>query len=140
VTAALIVVPLLGLAVPAGADPALDYMLNCQGCHRADGAGTPGGVPALAGHVARFLSVAGGREYLVRVPGVSQSVLDDERLAALLDWLLARFDAPHLPADFRTYAPAEVAALRRHPLTDVERTREQLLGGANRADALAAAP
>ena len=74
-------VPVLLVAanvVDAVSDPPLDYMLNCQGCHRADGAGTPGTVPALAGSVGRFLAVRGGREFLVQVPGVAQSILDDE--------------------------------------------------------------
>jgi len=59
--------------------PALDYAVTCQGCHRADGAGTPGTVPALAGSVGKFLRVPGGREFLVRVPGVAQAPLDDTR-------------------------------------------------------------
>ncbi|MGH7820703.1 MAG: c-type cytochrome [Candidatus Binatia bacterium] len=114
-------------AARADGDPALDYMLNCQGCHRAEGAGTAGSVPALSGSVARFLAVPEGREFLVRVPGVAQSVLDDERLAALLNWLVTRFDAGHVPKDFRRYTAAEVARLRRRPLTDVEGLRRRLL-------------
>ena len=61
--------------------PTLDYALNCQGCHRADGTGTPGSVPPLAGSVGKFLRVPGGREYLGRVPGVAQAPLDDAALA-----------------------------------------------------------
>src|SRR5262249_3268274 len=53
--------------VGAASGPALDYTLECAGCHRADGAGTPGSVPALRDSVARFLAVPGGREYLARV-------------------------------------------------------------------------
>jgi mono/diheme cytochrome c family protein len=116
----------------AAADPALDYTLNCQGCHRADGVGTPGSVPALAGSVARFLAVPGGREYLVRVPGASQAGLDDAALAELLNWMVARFDREHLPADFAPYTAAEVGPLRKKPLTDVERVRSDLLSRAPR--------
>ena len=114
----------------AGADvsgPALNYALNCQGCHRADGAGTPGTVPPLAGSVARFLAVPGGREYLGQVPGVATAPLDDTALAAVLNWMLERFDKEHLPKDFTPYAAAEVGKLRRNPLTDVERVRGELL-------------
>jgi len=107
--------------------PALDYALNCQGCHRADGAGTPGSVPALAGSVGKFLRVPGGREYLVRVPGVAQAPLDDSATAAVLNWILARFGTDDLPADFSPYTPAEIGRLRRDPLTDVERVRRELL-------------
>jgi hypothetical protein len=111
----------------AGADPARDYMLNCQGCHRADGAGTPGSVPALAGSVARFLGVPGGREFLVQVPGVSQAALDDISLAALMNWLVERFDAGHVPPGFRPYTATEIGALRCAPLTDVDGVRARLV-------------
>jgi hypothetical protein len=106
---------------------ALDYALNCQGCHRADGAGTPGSVPALAGSVGRFLRLPGGREFVVRVPGVAQAPLDDAALASVLNWMLARFDGEEIPADFVPYAPEEVGRLRRSPLTNVERVRRELV-------------
>ena len=34
-----------------------------------------------------LLATPAGRAYLVRVPGVAQAPLDDERLAALLNWV-----------------------------------------------------
>ena len=107
--------------------PAIDYALNCQGCHRADGAGTPPSVPPLAGSVAKFLAVPGGREYLARVPGVAQSALDDGELAEVLNWLLAHFDLEHVPAGFKPYTADEVGALRKSPLTNVVRARGELL-------------
>jgi mono/diheme cytochrome c family protein len=106
---------------------ALDYAVNCQGCHRADGAATPGTVPGLAGEVARFLAVPGGREYLVQVPGVAQATLDDVALARVMNWMLDRFDKEHLPAGFVPYTADEVGRLRKSPLTDVERTRHRLV-------------
>jgi len=120
----------IGIAPLAGAasGPALDYTLNCEGCHRADGTGTPGSVPALRGSVARVLAAPGGREYLARVPGVAQAPLDDAALAAVLNWLLEHFDHAHVPADFTPYDAAEVARLRKQPLVDVEGTRARLLG------------
>ena len=108
-------------------DPALDYTLHCQGCHRADGTATPGAVPALAGSVASFLRVEGGREYLARVPGVAQSMLDDAALAALLNWLVERFDAENVPTTFRPYRTGEVAALRKQPLVEPQAVRRALL-------------
>jgi mono/diheme cytochrome c family protein len=115
------------LAAAAAAEPAVDYMLQCQGCHLADGSGAPGSVPSLEG-VARFLRAPGGRAYLVRVPGAAQSPLDDARLAALLNWMLRRFDPDGLLADFQAYDAEEVARVRRPPLTDVEGERTRLLG------------
>jgi hypothetical protein len=114
---------------PAGAyAPHVDYALECQGCHRADGAGTPDTVPTLAGSVARFLAVPGGREYLVQVPGVAQAPLDDASLAAVMNWMLERFDEAHVPPGFRPYDAAEVGRLRAAPLTDVDGVRRRLLG------------
>jgi Cytochrome c len=120
----------LACASVAAADPALDYTLNCQGCHRADGTGTPGSVPALAGSVARFLGVPGGREYLSRVPGVSQAGLDDAALAEVLNWMVDHFDHEHVPAGFVKFTAAEVGPLRKNPLIDPERMRAELLGRA----------
>ena len=118
----------VALAGPAAADPQLDYMLECQGCHLSDGAGTTGAVPPLRGEVGKFLAVPGGREFLVRVPGSSQSSLDDRRLAAVLNWLLERFDPEALPPDFVPFTEEEVSRVRRPPLVDVESVRRKLLG------------
>lgn len=104
------------------------WVLNCQGCHRTDASGSPETAPALAGTVARFTGVPGGREYLVRVPGVATSRLGDADLAELLNWLLWRFDATHLSPTFQPYTAAEVSTLRGNPLrTEAARTRAQLL-------------
>lgn len=131
------VVRLLGVlllatvAAPGGADEALahqHYMLQCQGCHRPDGTGTMTTAPPMTGMVARFLAVPGGREYLVRVPGVATAVLTDAQLAELLNWTLYRFDAAHVPARFQPYTATEVGALRRHPLrTEAKVLRAQLI-------------
>ena len=58
--------PLLGIALAllaGGAeaeDPRVLYLLHCQGCHLADGAGRPGAIPSLVG-VARFAAAPEGR-------------------------------------------------------------------------------
>ncbi len=97
-------------------------MLQCQGCHGAEGRGTPGTVPSLEG-MGRFLGVPGGREYLVRVPGSSQSSLDDAELAEVLNWMVREFDS----RDFVPFTAEEVARVRRPPLDDVEAVRRRLL-------------
>jgi hypothetical protein len=115
-------------AVAAGAyTPDVEFALNCQGCHRADGGETPGSVPAIKDHVARFLAVPGGREYLVQVPGVAQAPLDDETLAAVLNWMVHHYDETHVPTDFTPFTAPEVAKLRTDPLVDVESVRTKLL-------------
>ena len=70
----------MGASPPSfAAGPEVDYALHCMGCHRQDGGGTEGKVPALKGSMGRFLSVPGGREFLVQVPGTSQSALSDAK-------------------------------------------------------------
>lgn len=93
----------------------LAWMLQCQGCHRADGAATGAEVPAIAGHVARFLSVPRGREYLIRVPGVATAPLADAELASLVNWMLLRFDPENVPEDFEPYGAREVGLHRATP-------------------------
>lgn len=107
----------------------MNWMLNCQGCHKSDATGAEGGVPAMAHEVARFLSVDGGREFLTRVPGVTNAGLDNAQLAELLNWTLATFDSEHVPADFEPFTSEEIAAGRAHPLvSDAARMREALIG------------
>ncbi|WP_430388255.1 cytochrome C [Blastomonas fulva] len=93
-----------------------DYKLKCQGCHRPDGSGDALSNPPMNGHVARFLQVPGGREFLGRVPGVATVDLDDVRLANLMNWTLYRFDRENLPDDFVPYSATEISALRKRPL------------------------
>jgi hypothetical protein len=112
--------------------PGFNYTLHCQGCHLADGRETPGKIPPLVG-AGRFLSVAGGRAFLAQVPGVSLSVIDDPELAELLNWLLYRFSADDLPADFEPYTAEEVARLRASPLVEVEGVRAELVAALGRA-------
>ncbi len=106
-------------AIPGVANAARarqNWMLSCQGCHRADATGTPQTTPTMAGVVARFLHVPGGREYLIQVPGVATAALSDADLAEVVNWSLVRFDAANVPADFKPYTPAEVGSLRLKPL------------------------
>lgn len=122
---------LLLLAASSGwaTEPAeADYMLNCQGCHLPDGSGFPARqVPDLRNQMGRFLSVPGGREFLVQVPGSAQTALNDADLARLLNWMLLRFSAAQLPANFQPYTAAEVGALRKQPLARVSEVRSELL-------------
>jgi mono/diheme cytochrome c family protein len=118
---------LLGLAAPAAADPRLDYMLHCRGCHGPDGGGAPGAAPTFRERLGRFLALPEGRAYLVRVPGTAQSELDDARTAALLNWMLAEFSPAAVPADFTPYEAAEVARLRAKALLDPAAERRRLL-------------
>ena len=117
----------MGGASGASAEtPRILYMLQCQGCHLADGTGALGSVPSLEG-LERFLAVSGGREYLVRVPGSAQSPLSDRELAAVLNWMIREFGPAEIAATFVPFSAGEVAGVRHPPLTDVESVRRDLL-------------
>ena len=120
---------LVAAAPPARAfAPAVDYAVHCQGCHLADGRATPGSVPALAGTVRELARTAAGRDYMARVPNVAQAPLSDAELAALLNWVVARFAGPAIAAQVPPYAADEIARLRAEPLVDVEAARRAALG------------
>jgi mono/diheme cytochrome c family protein len=101
-------------------------MLNCQGCHAADGRGL-NDIPAMADFVGTFLKVEGGRAYLVRVPGSANSPLSDQALADVLNWILLTMSPEQLPQPFMLYDAEEIASFRQQPLTDAAATRARLL-------------
>jgi len=118
-----------------------NWTLNCQGCHRSDGSGSDATAPGIADTVAKFLLVPGGREYLIRVPGVAASPLSDADLAEVVNWMLWRFDREHLPASFQPYTAAEIAPLRARPLRlEASQMRSALLSGAEAVVHAGAAP
>lgn len=112
--------------------PHANYMLECQGCHSPDGLALFDQVPAFKGQLATFLSIEGGREYLVKVPGAAKSRLADDDLAELLNWMLVRFDKEHVPTSFSPYTADEVAYLRVNAFTNATSVRAALLENANR--------
>jgi mono/diheme cytochrome c family protein len=123
-----LVFALISSTVSATGRAQVDYMLNCQGCHLPDGQGFPArNVPALSNHLGKFLHVDGGREFLVQVPGSSQSNLPDERLAAVLNWMLMTFSPNELPKKFQPYQADEIHRLRQAPLVEVTKVRQRLL-------------
>ncbi|MDV3102137.1 c-type cytochrome [Burkholderia cenocepacia] len=121
-------------ATPAQADGAADaalarqhWVLNCMGCHTATGGGIPGKVPPLANSLGYFTHVPAGREYVMRVPGASNSALSDRELADVLNWVLTTMNRDALLRDFKPYTAAEVAAHRRPALSDVATERAGLV-------------
>lgn len=104
-----------------------NYMLNCQGCHLADGSGLPGSVPSMRGIVGSFLAVPGGRDFLVQVPGSANAPLSDAELAELLNWILTTMSAEQLTPGFEYYTGVEVGKMRQHTLVDVAEVRANLV-------------
>jgi mono/diheme cytochrome c family protein len=103
------------------------FTLNCSGCHGAGGLGVPEvGIPNL-NDAGRFVGTKLGREYLVQVPGLSQSRLDDATAARLLNWILRKFSANRLPADFTPYTAEEVTRYRSDKASDAKTRRDAIL-------------
>lgn len=113
---------------PNGHKPEFNYLQYCSGCHREDGRGAPTkGIPDMRGVLGHFLRVDGGREFIVKVPGVSHTPLADSDVAALMNWLLGGIAQPSTPPGTAPYTTDEIARLRRERLVDVPGTRKRLV-------------
>ena len=110
---------------PANSPRAL-YVLHCSGCHGLDGSGSISArVPDMR-RLGHFLRVPGGREFLVQVPGVMGSGLDDAQVALVSNWVLNTLARGSVPAQHKPYEANEVARLRTQPLVDVATVRATL--------------
>lgn len=132
--ARLLLLPVAVIFIAAGSIARADdrraqfnYTMHCQGCHLPDAMGFQGKVPRMKDFVGYFLHSQEGREFLLRVPGVSTSLLADDQLTELMNWLIRTHSAEQVPADFSPFTVVEVATLRRNPETDPEVTRKQIL-------------
>ncbi|HEF4762899.1 TPA: cytochrome C [Pseudomonas putida] len=108
----------------------VNYQLQCAGCHLGDGTGSAANdTPRMKDFVGNFLKVPGGREFLVRVPGMSQSALNNAQLADLLNWLMREdgMAGKSRPADYQPYSAEEVAALRAKTMLNLPGTRAELI-------------
>jgi mono/diheme cytochrome c family protein len=122
---------LAALAVPrvVHADPSLLslYTQHCSGCHGTTGHGVPNaGIPDLH-DAGAYVAIPAGRAYLVQVPGLAQSRLDDATAARILNYVLGRFSADTLPPDFQPYSAAEVTALRADKASNAPTRRKAIL-------------
>lgn len=108
-------------------EPAVNYMLQCMGCHTPDGSGEPGRVPSVRATLVPFSRIPAGRQFLVQVPGVAQSTLSDAELAELLNWMIGHLSSDPERERFTRFSAAEVSQYRATPLTDVRKAREKLI-------------
>ena len=99
--------------------PQRDYILACAGCHGLNGMSNSTLVPSLKGLVGFYLNLPEGRAYLSRLPNVAFSALNDEQLAAVLNYMVFNIGAGSAPAGTQPYRAAEVGQWRRQPLTEV---------------------
>lgn len=108
------------------------YLTSCGGCHGIEGVSAPSAVPTLRGLTGSFLCTRQGRDFLIRLPDVALTPLSDRMLTEVMNFVVFTMGAP--VAGGRAAAPytiAEVARLRRHPLTDTGLTahRNRVVAG-----------
>lgn len=105
-----------------------DYMLQCAGCHRFDGAGAEHrGIPDFRNSIGLFTRFPEGRAYMIRVPGAAQSQINNDELSLVLNWIVARFSPEEYEnGQYRPFTAAEVGASRSHRFDDVAEERRKL--------------
>ncbi len=123
---AALAIVLATVATARAASPVELYTLNCWGCHQPHAEGIPGTVPRLAHSMGYFLAIPEGRAYLVQVPGVANSPLNNEQIVQVLNWLLTTFNKDEVPKDFKPYSAEEIRKWRRHPIANVKAARVEL--------------
>jgi mono/diheme cytochrome c family protein len=96
-----------------------DYLLNCGGCHGFQGISNAKLVPSLKDLVGYYLWIPEGRAYLPRLPNVAFSTLNDEKLAAVLNYVVFELGGNSAPAAAKPYGAAEVGRWRKQPLNEV---------------------
>jgi mono/diheme cytochrome c family protein len=104
---------------PTFTKPQSNYLLGCGGCHGENGISNSKLVPDLNDQVGYYLNVPEGREYLVRLPNVAFSIMSDQELTDVLNFMVFRIGGASVPARAAPYTVDEVARLRKRPLNEV---------------------
>ncbi len=104
-----------------------NYMIHCQGCHLPEAEGYRDRVPRMNNFLGYFLHSREGRDFVIRVPGVSLAQLPDDEIAELMNWLINAYSAEQRPDEFVPYTESEVNALRKSPEADPLATRLRIL-------------
>jgi mono/diheme cytochrome c family protein len=96
-----------------------DYLLNCGGCHGFHGVSNAKLVPSLKDLVGYYLRTPEGRAYLPRLPNVAFSTLSDQKLAAVLNYVVFEIGGESAPVGAKPYDAGEVGRWRKQPLNEV---------------------
>jgi len=98
-----------------------------MGCHGENGEGLEGHVPNMRTDLARLVTSPGGRAYVLRVPGVTQSTLEPEALAEVLNYTVREFAGRAVARKVEPFTAADVVAARARPLLEITETRAGLV-------------
>ncbi|WP_332930998.1 c-type cytochrome [Alteromonas sp. 14N.309.X.WAT.G.H12] len=100
-----------------------DYMLQCQGCHQANGTGMAPQTPNFHEYGNDFMHMPEGRQYWISVPGAANSPLTDGELANVLNYIAT--DIVKVK-NHTLFTADEVQAHRGKKMTNVYAVRRQL--------------
>jgi len=114
-----------GISAQNSNPPAFAYLLHCSGCHIEDGSGDPPEVPDLRTDLDVLLQSSKGRDYMLQVPGITDSPLSAQEMADLMNWMI-EFLYPDLN-DFEPFTANEVIAGRENRLSNPLSYRSELL-------------
>ena len=104
-------------ALPLLTTPQSDYVEHCSGCHGMQGNSAPAPIPVLRDRVGYFMCTKEGRDYLIRLPNVAYSAIDDNReLAEMMNFVVFGLGGASAPRSAKPFTAAEVARLRRDAL------------------------
>jgi mono/diheme cytochrome c family protein len=114
------------------------FASNCIVCHQPDAKGVQGIYPPLAETVGVYAKLKQGRAYLAHVPSFGLtgvivtngesidgnmpplSQLSDDEVAAVINYILTKFNSRLLPANFKPLTIGEVHGYRAKPMTETE--------------------
>jgi len=106
--------------------PASNYVLYCAGCHGLSAQGVAHRIPNLHQSLPLLLSSKAGREFVLAVPGVAHSGLDDQHLLEVLNYLLSDINSES-HHDFPAFTLAELQRKRSEPVQNVRQARAHIL-------------
>jgi cytochrome c peroxidase len=104
--------------------PEANYLQHCAGCHHFDGSGLPPEVPNLGSDLGYLLDSAKGRDFMLRVPGVTGVPISAEEVTDLLNWMIVRFYPNR--TDFKPFNIEEILFGRANPLYNPLKVRREL--------------
>jgi hypothetical protein len=112
----------------AGKSASANFILRCSGCHGLRGDGAPEvGIPQFRNFVGAFAGDPAGRTYVVRVPGVSNSGLNDAEIADVINYVMKTWGGTSLPSSFVPFTEQEVVTRRALPVADVVSLRREVV-------------